>query len=84
MLVITPWASGIIWEQALARVHRDGQLADEVEVEVMQHDRALRSAFGTALMWARHGEDARGPQRLAYADRFGFEEAKMEGEEWPT
>lgn len=74
MLVVTPWSSGITWEQALAREHRDGQRADEVFVEVMQHDRALRDSFATALAWARYGEDARGPQRLAYADRVGFED----------
>lgn len=74
MLVVTPWSSGITWEQALAREHRDGQRADEVVVEVMQHDRALRDSFATALAWAKNREDARGPQRLAYADRVGFED----------
>lgn len=75
-LFITPFANWVGWEQAIGREHRSGQLADEVSVEVYQHDESLRSA------WAQSMEDARAERekhpgsspRLLLATLVGFED----------
>lgn len=67
-LVVTPPADGATWEQLIARTHRPGQLADEVEVEVYLHTEDYRGAFARAQEYARfiQGTDGQ-PQKLLLA-----------------
>lgn len=45
MLVPMPWPSGADWTQRVARIHRPGQLADEVVVDVFVHTQELQDAI---------------------------------------
>lgn len=64
--------SGKIFEQSLGRFHREGQLADEVVVDVMMHTQELRQSFEKANEDARYIEQTTGvPQKLLYASRIG-------------
>lgn len=68
-LVCHPIADPSTWEQMIARTHRAGQTADEVEVTVFTH-----SVFGSALSKASKQskviqDSTSQPMRLAYADR---------------
>ena len=47
-LVANPPSGGAEWEQLLGRTHRQGQLADEVEVEVYRHTAPFRDALERA------------------------------------
>ncbi|KFE67273.1 hypothetical protein DB31_8713 [Hyalangium minutum] len=72
MLFVNPPADGAAWEQAIGRCHRQGQLADEVEVEVevelYQHTDELIEAFRKARDFARFIEQTEGtPQKLCFA-----------------
>ncbi|WP_240486836.1 hypothetical protein [Hyalangium minutum] len=69
---MNPPADGAAWEQAIGRCHRQGQLADEVEVEVevelYQHTDELIEAFRKARDFARFIEQTEGtPQKLCFA-----------------
>lgn len=67
-LVVTPPSDGATWEQMLARSHRPGQTADEIEAEVNQHTRELRDAFAKAREFARFIQQTDGqPQKLLFA-----------------
>lgn len=67
-LVVTPPASGAVWEQLLGRTHRQGQLADEVEVEVYQHTLDFQEAFRKARDLAAFIQATeKTPQKLVYA-----------------
>ncbi|WP_141592257.1 DEAD/DEAH box helicase [Myxococcus sp. AB056] len=69
MLFVNPPADGAAWEQAIGRCHRQGQLADEVEVELYQHTAELVGAFQKARDFARFIEQTEGtPQKLNFAD----------------
>lgn len=70
MLFVNPLVDGAAWEQATGRIHRQGQLADEVEVEVKlyQHTDELNDAFRKARDFARFVEQTEGtPQKLCFA-----------------
>ncbi|MCP3099004.1 helicase [Myxococcus sp. K15C18031901] len=60
MLFVNPPADGAAWEQAIGRCHRQGQLADEVEVELYQHTAELTGAFEKARDFARFIEQTEG------------------------
>lgn len=53
-LFANPPSSGAAWEQALGRTHRNGQLADEVNVWVYRHVDAMTDALDKARMLAGH------------------------------
>ncbi|NVJ08374.1 helicase [Myxococcus sp. AM001] len=68
MLFVNPPADGAAWEQAIGRCHRQGQLADEVEVEMYQHTEELVGAFQKARDFALFIEQTEGtPQKLRFA-----------------
>ncbi|ABF86823.1 hypothetical protein MXAN_3179 [Myxococcus xanthus DK 1622] len=68
MLFVNPPADGVAWEQAIGRRHRQGQLADEVEVELYQHTDELVGAFQKARDFARFIEQTEGtPQKQNFA-----------------
>lgn len=67
-LITTPPSNGAIWEQMLARTHRPGQQADEVEVYVYRHTVELREALEKAKKDAQYIEETTGQvQKLCYA-----------------
>ncbi|NOK09602.1 hypothetical protein [Corallococcus exercitus] len=69
MLFVNTPADGAAWEQAIGRCHRQGQLADEVEVELYQHTAELVGAFEKARDFARFiGETEGTPQKLCFAN----------------
>jgi hypothetical protein len=49
-----------VWEQALGRTHRQGQLADEVTVEVYRHTPVVIDALAKARMLAQYIEQTMG------------------------
>lgn len=59
-LVVEPPANGKIWEQLIGRTHRQGQRADEVEVEVYAHTPAFRHALKQGQRRADFAEDSLG------------------------
>lgn len=62
------FSNGKLWEQALGRTHRPGQLADEVQAHVNLHTQGLRDAFKSAQAKARFLQDNNGgPQKILYA-----------------
>ena len=68
-LVTSSPTSGKVWEQLLARTHRYGQQAAEVEVEVFLHVEELQESFRQARADARYLQDTYGNvQKLLYAD----------------
>lgn len=72
-LVICWPSNGTTCEQLLGRTHRDGQRADEVSVELYQHEEALKSAVFASRSDARFVEDAHGArQKLLLATWIGF------------
>jgi hypothetical protein len=67
-LVVSAIADPSIWEQMIARTHRQGQLADEVFVYVFTHS-IFGSSFAKAYKQAKVVSETTGqPQRLVYAD----------------
>jgi hypothetical protein len=68
MLFVNTPAEGAAWEQAIGRCHRQGQLVDEVEVDLYQHTDELIGAFRKARDFARFIEQTEGtPQKLCLA-----------------
>lgn len=68
-LVVSPSASGALWEQLLGRMHRQGQEADEVIYEVLLGSIEQSNALAQALDDARYIQDMTGQaQKLLYAD----------------
>jgi len=68
-LVVTPPASGRVWEQLLGRTHRPGQLADEIEAIVVIGHPRVRDDIMQACMDAEYVRDTTGqPQKLLLAD----------------
>jgi lipopolysaccharide biosynthesis regulator YciM len=60
-------------EQAIARCHRPGQEADEVEAEVYQHTEELVRAWHKALEDAEYVEKTTGQrQKILLATRVGI------------
>lgn len=68
-LVTSPMTSGKHWEQLVGRIHRHGQKADEVVVDVNLLTPELEVSFEQARADARFLEDTLGQrQKLNYAD----------------
>lgn len=67
--LVTASIDGGAWEQLLARMHRDGQLEDEVYYEALILCAEHESGFAQALEDSRYIEETtKQPQRLRYAD----------------
>lgn len=68
-LVVSAIADPSTWEQMIARTHRNGQQADEVNVYVFNHS-IFGSSFGNAYKQAKVVSETTGqPQRIVYADK---------------
>jgi hypothetical protein len=68
-LVLSAPPGGQGWEQMMGRMHREGQTADEVTIEVMFHCVEQWNAFQQALRDARYAQETQGMrQKLLYAD----------------
>jgi hypothetical protein len=65
--IFTMLCGGKDMEQALARTHRMGQEADEVQVDWFAHTIEMEAQMESALVDARFQESIAGPQRLLYA-----------------
>ena len=64
-LVANPPSSGGEWEQLLGRTHRQGQMADEVSVDVFQHTEPFKKALEKARDLSEYIKESFGaPQRL--------------------
>jgi len=67
-LVLEPPSSGLRWEQLLGRLHRPGQLADEVNFHVLQHTPKFRGSLRNALEDSKYIQDStQQPQKLMFA-----------------
>lgn len=68
-LILGAPANGTTYEQLLGRMHRDGQLADEVVFTLPLHHASIEAALDTALTHAQYKEDTlEGRQKLLYAE----------------
>jgi hypothetical protein len=68
-LYLTPMQSAELWEQSLGRLHRPGQDADQIEVQIVAGHPKLYEAFDTALERTRYVQQMQGaPQKLLLAD----------------
>lgn len=62
-----------MWDQALARMHRPGQSAEVVHVDLYQHTSEMQDALAKAIGGARYQQQTEGVMnRLLFAD-WGFE-----------
>lgn len=69
-LVLSPPSSGKTWEQLLGRQHREGQLADEVSVDVLLHAEEQEESVRQAIRDAGYIEQTTGArQKLNFASR---------------
>jgi len=69
-LIVSPPANGKNFEQLLARTHREGQLADEVEVEVFNFCAEHIGAFWQSVKDAEYVQASTGaPQKLLLAGK---------------
>ncbi len=76
-LVTSPPGQGLIWEQLLARTHRDLQLEDEVTYEVLSGCAEHETAFNQARLDAAYIAETTGQeQRLRYGDIIWPEEIR--------
>lgn len=67
-LIVSAPPTGALWEQMLGRTHRDGQVADEVDVEVVLGCKEQVQGFHRAVRDARFIEATTGqPQKLTQA-----------------
>ncbi len=70
MLMSSPSSSGQTWQQAIGRVHRDGQTADHIELSAFSAIEEHINSINSALADARYVEETTGErQKLLYADR---------------
>lgn len=70
-LVVEPPSDGAIWEQLLGRCHRNGQLADEVVFDVLQHTPIFYNGLDRARDLAEYIQDQFGStQKLVKVARF--------------
>ncbi len=82
-LVSSSPSQGDIWEQLLARMHRDGQLEDEVSYEVLSTCYEHESAFKQARLDAEYIARTTGQeQRLGYCDVIWNVEQTLAGPVW--
>jgi hypothetical protein len=74
-LFTTPPASGGDFEQILARQHRPGQLADEVNAYIYVHTEEMRRSFLNAMRDAEYIQTSQGQrQKLLYSTRVDLPE----------
>lgn len=74
-LFTTPPSGGVDFEQILARVHRPGQMADEVLAYIYVHTEEMRRAFLSALRDARYIQTSQGQkQKILYSTRLDLPE----------
>lgn len=66
-LVISPPPTGTVWEQLLGRTHREGQLAEEVWVDVIIGCETEWQCWQQALRDSKFHEDFEGQKRLNLA-----------------
>ncbi len=72
-LFTTPMPGGVEWEQTIARTHRPGQLADEINCDVFVHTLETEAAFRNAVRDAGYIEGTTGQrQKLLFAEKLGF------------
>ena len=73
-LVANPPSGGAVWEQLLGRTHRQGQLLDEVTVEVYRHTGPFRDAIETARELSAYiqGSGVGNVQKLVAKATWGF------------
>lgn len=70
ILITTPPANGLAWEQTLGRIHRPGQLADECNVDVYLHCEENVRAFEQAVKDAEFIESTQGQRmKLLFATK---------------
>lgn len=70
ILITSPPANGLAWEQVIGRIHRPGQEADECVVDVYLHCDENKRAFEQALKDAAFIEETQGQkQRLLFANK---------------
>jgi len=62
-----------IWEQLIGRTHRQGQLADEVTVEVYQHTPPVIEALSKARLYADYIQSTMGGRQKLLAAQFLFD-----------
>lgn len=67
-LITCPMSSGLLWEQLLGRLHRQGQESDEVTTWVYRHVPEWRGSIDTALKLSKFIEDFTDHQRLLAAN----------------
>lgn len=68
-IVLCPPSSSDAWEQMLGRLHRPGQVRDEVTFEVYAHTEVFANAIATAKRSAEFAERMSGdPQKILFAD----------------
>jgi hypothetical protein len=67
-LIANPPSASDAWEQVIGRIHRTGQKASEVTIDVYRHSEEYRTAIRQAQARARYVEQTTGSrQRLAFA-----------------
>lgn len=72
-LVANPPSDGATWEQLVGRTHRQGQLADEVTVEVYRHTPVYEASVEKARDLAGYIQESFGaPQKLVAKASWGF------------
>jgi hypothetical protein len=73
--LVTTWpGGGVDCEQMIARTHRPGQDADEVNVDTFLHTQEMMKAFDQCLTDAEYLEQTQGQkQRVLYAERIDIE-----------
>lgn len=72
-LITTALSSGADMEQLIARTHRPGQEADEVQVDIFVHTHELQDAYLSSLDQAAYLEETQGQkQKLRFANKIGF------------
>lgn len=62
-LMLSCPSGGDTWEQVIARSHRFGQTADEIDIEVYLHCKELRDSFDNARRDARYIQDSTGQEQ---------------------
>jgi hypothetical protein len=82
-MIVSPPPNGRIWEQLLARTHRDGQLEDEVTFDVILTCLEHANAFQQARYDAQYIEHSTGQaQKLIYADVMFADVSLNSGPKW--
>lgn len=72
-LVCNPPADGATWEQLIGRTHRQGQLADEVTVEVYRHTEPMRDALDRARILAAYIQGTMGGSQKLLRASYRFD-----------